>query len=886
MTSQNQTPTDCLFIHIGVPSLSSGFAGLKLFFDRKGINTHLLKIDTPPPPKEKFLKILKPFTGVQLVAISIHWHPQISPSIKLAELIRVLPNFRDAKVVFGGMTASCFADELIRLPVTDFVIRGDGEVPLFELFRALSGATTKNKKYLKIPNLLFKDGGKVYESKDVYNTDLKTINEIELGLVESNELFKNTRSVLSFGRGCKQGCIYCGGNLKAFKRWGNRQTPLYRKGSDFAKSIDKAVESGVEELYLLSDYDGNGTFIANSVCKAQKLPKHITLDFMGLPKIEAIQRIIAHAEVVRGPDAEEMELSLEISPETAKDEQRDRVKDFFFTNKKLKKFLDDSLRELDSVSIWLFYSYYIVEDDPRCLAERETVWKLTRDYFNNMTTGRFGVYFIGLSTDPGATIQQGLVPWLVCDIKNLSDYHREMLKSRSPIGNFLKHRPSSMTPDELEYYHHFFNLECALRYRFPGLWVNLVSRFNNFADYDQWIQKSFDRVYGLFIKPALSSGILAVALAERQDSLFGFWFTSDQAFFDELEFLILVWLRAIQELYAQMATEESDAPVVTILDGGEFLPMPSGEHSRYCSELLDLALLSTSINRLSRSGQQQIFGDLLEANSEKIRELYRPLKNIRLLPVKNPRVELKNFELTKLELRGLTHRENLLLLGESFFIELTRPLDLAALPQSCLDYMSQVLEEPVEFIDDLVARPETYWSAVVNGDEEFAEILISLLIGFYVPVELVMAEMRWSRDPVISSTMVQKSRVLSEEQGFSWFYGLFDNLCDFRLILLYLEFLKATSPRSPENKNQNKKSGKGSGWVVFSLFLPDRQTLEKSLPVLSYQLGPVEHEIMVLSRGDRSVAELVVAAKQKFKWVTTKYIIHVLVFLYSRQLIY
>ncbi len=72
----------------------------------------------------------------KMVLIDLHWYEHSYGAINVAEFVkRVLP---DVWVVVGGLTASAFASEIIRdYPAVDFVLRGDAEVPLLALAKAL-----------------------------------------------------------------------------------------------------------------------------------------------------------------------------------------------------------------------------------------------------------------------------------------------------------------------------------------------------------------------------------------------------------------------------------------------------------------------------------------------------------------------------------------------------------------------------------------------------------------------------------------------------------------------------------------------------------------------------------------------------------------------------
>ena len=68
----------------------------------------------------------------RLVMIDLHWYEHSFGAIDIARHVRrILP---EAKIVIGGLTATYFAEEILQTHrEIDYVIRGDGEIPLLKL---------------------------------------------------------------------------------------------------------------------------------------------------------------------------------------------------------------------------------------------------------------------------------------------------------------------------------------------------------------------------------------------------------------------------------------------------------------------------------------------------------------------------------------------------------------------------------------------------------------------------------------------------------------------------------------------------------------------------------------------------------------------------------
>lgn len=119
----------------------------------------------------------------KFIALDLHWHPQTYRVIETARLIK--QSLPEVKILLGGFTASLFANEIMTgFPEIDFIIKGDAEVPLVELCQ---GRALKD-----IPNLVWREGGKVRENPRNYVIDQNTFDELEyfhLDLISHHEVY-------------------------------------------------------------------------------------------------------------------------------------------------------------------------------------------------------------------------------------------------------------------------------------------------------------------------------------------------------------------------------------------------------------------------------------------------------------------------------------------------------------------------------------------------------------------------------------------------------------------------------------------------------------------------------------------------------------------------
>jgi radical SAM superfamily enzyme YgiQ (UPF0313 family) len=91
-------------------------------------------------------------TSARIYAIGLHWHHHSQGAVEIAKLCKKLhPN---SLVVIGGLTATCFHEEIIReYKFVDSVIRGEAEKPFLQFLRALD----EYNKIMDTPNLTYRN---------------------------------------------------------------------------------------------------------------------------------------------------------------------------------------------------------------------------------------------------------------------------------------------------------------------------------------------------------------------------------------------------------------------------------------------------------------------------------------------------------------------------------------------------------------------------------------------------------------------------------------------------------------------------------------------------------------------------------------------------------
>ncbi len=269
-----------------------GFMTISSHLEAAGFKTRIVNIAVQMLQSEKFdaeERIRK--LDAKVFAIDLHWMPHAHGALELAKIVkRYHP---DAKVEFGGLTSSYFADELIRRPEVDLVMRGDTtEVPTVRLMEAL----TKGGDLSQVPNLVWKDAeGKVHDNGLTYS--LESLDDIMFDYGTMIKCVMRNRDIKGalpwYGwdklpltsvftvRGCSINCAECGGSHYANGRVVCRKKPAFRSPEKLAEDID-IVQSYLDTpVFIVGDLRQQSMGYAERFlkeCRDRRIKNHVVIE--------------------------------------------------------------------------------------------------------------------------------------------------------------------------------------------------------------------------------------------------------------------------------------------------------------------------------------------------------------------------------------------------------------------------------------------------------------------------------------------------------------------------------------------------------------------------------------------------------------------------------
>lgn len=280
-------------------------------------------------------------------AVDLHWLNYSHGAIKILESIkRIHP---DSHTVIGGLTASYYAKEIMdAFSFIDFLISGDGCFPLLRLIEQING----KKQFSKVPNLLYREGGKLLFGPK------RNLNDFEI-VQDDVDSFTS----IPTGRGCPLQCITCGGSKYSSKRAFNytkfnayQIDSILEKLFKAHKKFKSYKKHEIPNLFLIHDpFFTLGKkyweILLNEINK-QQLQISFLIEFFAPHSEEDILKI---AKNVPGS-------AIHFSPESIDEKVRSFHKNLKYSNDKLIMNMN-LINEIDSLSLQVWFMAGLAKDN-------------------------------------------------------------------------------------------------------------------------------------------------------------------------------------------------------------------------------------------------------------------------------------------------------------------------------------------------------------------------------------------------------------------------------------------------------------------------------------------------------------------------------------------
>jgi len=242
-----------------------GFTTMAEYMERHGlririVNLAVLMLNKPNFDVEAYLRELNPIA----FGIDLHWLPHCQGSIEVARVLKRL--HPDKPVIFGGLSASYFQEELITYDAVDYVVRGDStEEPMTQLMWAIK----RGGSVADIPNVTWKDpsGGVVVNELSWVPTDMNAISLDYSFNMKSVIRYRDMMGSVPFKgwlqypvcasltcRGCTHDCVTCGGSATAFREQFGRDRVAFRDPELLVRDIAHIQKYIPGPMFVLNDF--------------------------------------------------------------------------------------------------------------------------------------------------------------------------------------------------------------------------------------------------------------------------------------------------------------------------------------------------------------------------------------------------------------------------------------------------------------------------------------------------------------------------------------------------------------------------------------------------------------------------------------------------------
>jgi B12-binding domain/radical SAM domain protein len=325
-----------------------GFTTMAEYMERKGlkvriVNLAVLMLNRPDFDVEATIRDMDPVA----FGIDLHWLPHAHGSIEVSKLVKKY--HPDTPVIFGGLSASHFHDELAAYPSVDYVVRGDStEEPITRLLYALKGKGRVDD----IPNLTYSTrDGSIHSTPFEWVPD--DMNDISLDYSFNMKAVIRFRDVMGFVpfrdwlqypvcasltcRGCTHNCVTCGGSAYAFREHYGRNKVAFRDPELLVRDIEHVQKYIPGPIFVLNDFLQAGRdYVAEFIRGLSKIKMQnpIGFEFFKPPAEEFYEFLNEHLD----------DYSVEISVESHDDDVRAAFGKSHYTSAQVEESVAAALR--------------------------------------------------------------------------------------------------------------------------------------------------------------------------------------------------------------------------------------------------------------------------------------------------------------------------------------------------------------------------------------------------------------------------------------------------------------------------------------------------------------------------------------------------------------
>ena len=379
VTKEGGTP-DIRLLPVGLVAIADYLA--KNGFSPTIIHLGLERRIDPSFDLRKYIKL----NCYPVVLFDLHWHYQVYHVMENVRYIK--RHLRNIKVIIGGFTASFFSNEIMRrFKEVDFIIRGDPEVPLLKLLNSLKH---RKRSFLDIPNLTWRDAGRINCNPHSYSIDKKMINGMcftNFKLIRNHkkyiEMFstglgENDKTPIFYyspGRGCSVNCSFCGGSRAAQRIINNREEVILADTASAIKNLRNINRYNIHRINICFEPFPDSPYYLILFKTLRNKGLRLCLDFecFSLPTKEFIDEFAKSLNRAS---------TITISPESGSQYVRRKNKGMYYSNHAL----INALNYIDkkNIKVYLAFTAGLPFEEKKDIVKTLHLISLIRSRFRNV----------------------------------------------------------------------------------------------------------------------------------------------------------------------------------------------------------------------------------------------------------------------------------------------------------------------------------------------------------------------------------------------------------------------------------------------------------------------------------------------------------------------
>lgn len=177
----------------------------------------------------------------------------------VSKVAKIIKNYsKEITVVAGGTYVSFMPEEALNTcSDIDFIIMGEGEIPLLELIRSI----ISNDNYENIEGLVFRKDNEIIKNGGPIPFDLSQLPLPALDLLPTHlYVARRERYILDLSRGCLNACPYCTSSFI-------KKSVRFRDCNQVIEEIRQAYNVGFRKFYFVDDVFTNNKPLVIQVCQ-------------------------------------------------------------------------------------------------------------------------------------------------------------------------------------------------------------------------------------------------------------------------------------------------------------------------------------------------------------------------------------------------------------------------------------------------------------------------------------------------------------------------------------------------------------------------------------------------------------------------------------------